>query len=236
MDKSGPSTGAPALHAVIFDLDGVLVSTDQLHFRAWKALADSLALPFDENTNHHLRGVSREESLRTVYRLAGRPLPASAELAAQCSEKNRHYLNLVSQMTPADILPGASALINALRFLGIKIAVASASKNARVVLEQTQLAPRIHAIVDGNDVPESKPDPRVFLVAAARLNIPPFRCVGVEDAATGIEAIRRAGMPSIGVGPAATSADIHAPSTADLSPKLLFRALRLHQSSDRISV
>jgi beta-phosphoglucomutase len=210
------------LQAVLFDLDGVLVSTDRLHYRSWKALADSLGLPFDEQTNHLLRGVSREESLRTIYREAGREPPRAMQLVEQCAEKNGHYLKLVDAMTAADVLPGASRLINELRAVGIKLGVASASRNCRAVLERTGLGARIQCVVDGNDVSESKPHPRVFLVAAQKLGVLPVECVGVEDAATGIEAIRRAGMAAVGIGPAATDADLHVPTTAELTVRHLF--------------
>jgi beta-phosphoglucomutase len=214
------------LQAVLFDLDGVLVSTDRLHYRSWKALADSLGLPFDERTNHLLRGVSREESLRTIYRAAGRQPPRAAELVEQCAEKNGHYLRWISAMTATDVLPGASRLLNELRAVGIKVAVASASRNCRAVLERTELGARIQCVVDGNDVSESKPDPRVFLAAAERLGVLPADCVGVEDAATGVEAIRRAGMAAVGIGPAAMDAELHVATTSELTVRHLFKAFR----------
>ena len=215
----------PQLRGVIFDLDGVLVSTDRLHFAAWKKLADHLALPFNETVNHQLRGVSREESLRAIYRAANRPEPAPAILAAQCAEKNAAFVTLIRQMTPADLLPGAAALLRDLRKAGILIGIASASRNCPAVLERTGLAALIDASADGNDVTHSKPDPAVFLLASLRLGLAPSDCLGVEDAATGIEAIRRAGMRAIGIGPAAGPAAHHTvPAIAAVSLPLSIRS------------
>ncbi len=209
----------PDLEAVIFDLDGVLVRTDGLHYRAWKALADALGLPFDEERNHALRGVSREESLRRIY--AGRPLPPPDVFAEQCRTKNARYRELVAEMTPADVLPGSRELLGALRTAGIRAAVASASKNCEMVLERTHLARHVDAVVDGTDVTASKPDPQGFLLAAERLGCPPRACIGVEDAASGIEAIHRAGMKAVGVGPAAEGALLAVEGIADLTvPRL----------------
>jgi beta-phosphoglucomutase len=196
----------PELQGAIFDLDGVLVRTDRYHYQAWKELADSLGIPFDEEKNHRLRGVSREESLRRIY--GDRPLPPPDEFRAQCDRKNARYRELISGMTPGDVLPGAVELLGALRATGVGCAIASASKNCPLVLERTGLEAHADAVVDGTDVTESKPDPQGFLLAAERLDLAPMDCVGVEDAASGIEAIHRAGMPAVGIGPAASDAEL----------------------------
>lgn len=212
------------LQAVIFDLDGVLVTTDSFHYRAWKELADELRLAFDEHVNHQLRGISREDSLRAIYRNnPGVFLPPDKELHAQCTSKNTRYVELLQQMTADDILPGARELLEALRNAGIKTGLASASKNAPLVLERTGLDRLIDATADGNSVKRGKPDPEVFLVAAQRLGVAPENCIGVEDAATGIESIHRAGMPAVAIGAQAVGGDLTVNSTADLNVEMLKR-------------
>ena len=207
----------PQLKGVIFDLDGVLVRTDQYHYRAWKELADSLGIPLDEERNHALRGVSREESLRRIY--GDRPLPPPREFKAQCNRKNARYVELISHMTPRDLLPGAIELLDRLRAAGVKCAIASASKNCRTVLDRTGLDRHSDAVVDGTDVTASKPDPQGFLIAAKRLGSPPGACIGVEDAESGIEAIHRAGMPAVGIGDQARGADLTVRGVDELTPQ-----------------
>ncbi len=216
------------LQGVVFDLDGVLVTTDRYHYQAWKELADELGIPFDEERNHALRGVSREESLRRIY--GNRPLPSPDVFAAQCDKKNKRYRELISQMTPADVLPGALELLKALRAAGIKTAIASASKNAATVLERTGLAPYLDAISDGTNISANKPDPQVFYIAAARLRCLPWNCIGVEDAESGIESVRRAGMAALGIGSAAKGADLTVASTAEVTVELLRKMFREHNS------
>jgi kojibiose phosphorylase len=216
------------LQGVIFDLDGVLVTTDRYHYQAWKELADELGIPFGEERNHALRGVSREESLRRIY--DQRPLPAPEVFAAQCDRKNKRYRELISQMTPKDVLPGALELLKALRAAGIKTAIASASKNAMTVLERTGLAPWLDAVSDGTNISANKPDPQVFYVAAQRLRLLPWNCVGVEDAASGIESIHRAGMAALGVGEAAPGADLTVARPIDITVELLQKLFREHRS------
>jgi beta-phosphoglucomutase len=192
---------------VVFDLDGVLVTTDAFHFRAWQALADELGLAFDETVNHRLRGVSRPQSLRNIYAHNQRPLPPDDLFNAQCERKNRRYVELVNGMTPADVLPGAIRLLDALRAAGIRCAVASASRNTQLVMERTGLRRYFDAVADGNDTSRSKPDPEVFLLAVQRLGVRPAECLGVEDAAVGIEAIHQAGMAAVGIGDQASGAE-----------------------------
>jgi beta-phosphoglucomutase len=189
-----------AARAAIFDLDGVLTDTAELHYQSWQALANELGLRFDRTANEALRGLSREASLaRVLGPAAERFTPQQrADLARR---KNDAYLRLVSEMTPADSFPGASELLSALRDAGYRLAIASSSRNARVVIERLGVAGLLHEIVDGNDAPLSKPDPQTFLVAAGRLGIQPDRCVVVEDAASGVEGALVAGMRVIGIGP-----------------------------------
>ena len=209
------------LRAVVFDLDGVLVTTDRFHYRAWKSLADELGFLFDETVNHRLRGVSREESLKRIYRHNNAPLPSSEELCRQMSIKNDRYREAIARMTPDDVLPGSVELLTSLRAASIRCAIASASKNTPLVLERTGLDRYIDAVADGNQIVNSKPDPEVFLLAARKLGVAPAACVGVEDAESGVEAIHRAGMSAVGIGGSAHHADVVVASVRELSVAIL---------------
>lgn len=186
--------------AVLFDLDGVLTDTAELHYQSWQTLADELGLPFDRHANEALRGLSREQSLALV--LGARAGEVSeAQRADLTRRKNEDYLRRVAKMTPADLLPGAAELLAALAAMDVPMAVASSSRNAHTVIERLGIASRFRVIVDGNLAPRSKPDPQVFLVAAERLGVAPSRCIVVEDAASGVAAAKAAGMRVIGLGP-----------------------------------
>lgn len=187
------------IRAVIFDLDGVLVSTDELHFQAWKQLADAEGIPFDRAINHRLRGVSRMESLEIILEQAARTYSPEQKMA-MADEKNATYRELLSTLTPADALPGAAELPAALKERGVKIAVGSSSRNTSLILERLGWSDRFDVVVDGNDIRRSKPDPEVFVLAAQRLGVPPAQCLVVEDAIAGVEAARRAGMAVFGIG------------------------------------
>lgn len=186
--------------AVLFDLDGVLTDTAELHYQSWQALADELGLPFDRRANEALRGLSREQSLALVLGARAGEF-SEAQRADLTRRKNEDYLRRVAKMTPADLLPGAEELLAALAAMDVPMAVASSSRNAHTVIERLGIAPRFRVIVDGNLAPRSKPDPQVFLVAAERLGMPPARCIVVEDAASGVAAGKAAGMRVIGLGP-----------------------------------
>lgn len=186
--------------AVIFDVDGVLVRTDALHEQSWRALAERESLPFPDDLPDQLRGVSRERSLQLVLGDAFDRYTAD-ERAALMEQKNAAFLHAVHAMTPADALPGVRSLLARLREAGIKLAAASASRNARVVLDRVELAGLLDAIVDGHDAPKAKPDPQCFLLAAEKLGCDPAHCVVVEDAPAGVEAALNAGMAVVGVGP-----------------------------------
>ncbi len=186
--------------AVIFDLDGVLTNTAELHYQSWARLTRELGLAFDRRANEPLRGLSRMESLALVLGDRGGDWDAQGkqELA---DRKNRYYQELIAHMTPADALPGAAELLRELRRRRIPTAVASSSRNARTVLERLELLPLLDAVVDGHDIDHSKPHPQVFLLAADRLGVPPERCVAVEDAESGVAAALAAGMRVVGIGP-----------------------------------
>lgn len=187
-----------ALKALIFDLDGVLTDTAEYHYRGWQQLADELGIPFDRQRNEALRGVDRRRSLELL--LAGRPA-TEAELTEWMERKNRYYVSCIQQMTPADLLPGALALLQAARTAGLKIGIGSASKNTATVLERLQLYPYVDAVSDGYSVLRQKPAPDLFLHCAAQLGVTPAEAAVLEDAAAGIEAALAGGFWTVGLGP-----------------------------------
>ncbi len=189
------------IKGVIFDLDGVIVSTDEMHYQAWKRLADELGITsFGREDNKRQRGVSRMESLEVVLEKADRSF-SDEEKAELADRKNEYYKEMLRTLTPEDVLPGARETLENLRVKGILTALGSASKNAPAIIEQTQLQPLFNQIASGLDVSRSKPDPEIFLVAAAKLELPPEECLVVEDAAAGIQAAKAGGMASLAVGP-----------------------------------
>ena len=184
--------------AVIFDLDGVIVSTDDCHYRAWKKMADEEGIYFDREINNRLRGVSRMASLDIVLERAKRAYSEN-EKTEMAQRKNNCYKELICELSPDDILPGAMETLIKLKENGIKIAVGSSSKNTPIILKQIGLESFFDAVSDGNNITHSKPDPEVFLKAAEMLNIAPENCMIVEDADAGIEAGKRAGMKTLAV-------------------------------------
>jgi beta-phosphoglucomutase len=187
------------IKAVIFDLDGVIVSTDNCHYEAWKKMADSRGIYFDRTINERLRGVSRMESLEILLERASVSY-TQEEKITMAAEKNVTYKELVMKLTPADILPGAMKTLEGLRDKGILIAIGSSSRNTPIILKQIGLEDYFDAVADGNNIKNSKPDPEVFLLAARMLNIPPSQCLVVEDADAGVEAALNGGMKALGVG------------------------------------
>ena len=186
------------IKAVIFDLDGVIVSTDDCHYEAWKKMADEEGIYFDKTINNRLRGVSRMESLDIVLEKSEKAY--SEEEKLQLAErKNGYYKEFITKLTPNDILPGAVKTLNELRENGIKVAIGSSSKNTPVILKQIGLDDFFDVVSDGNNIVNSKPDPEVFLKAADMLGIPYEECMIVEDADAGIEAGKRAGMKTVSV-------------------------------------
>ncbi len=190
------------IKAIIFDLDGVLVSTDELHYRAWKALAGRLGVPFDRAKNDRCRGISRMASLDIV--LEDSPTAyTQAEREAFAAEKNETYRAMLASLTPADTLEGVLPTLAELRRRGYRLALASVSKNAPLILERTGLDRYLDAVADGNCITRSKPDPEVFLKAAEKLGMACESCAAMDDALAGIEAGRAAGMLTIGFGDSA---------------------------------
>lgn len=198
---------ADTIRALIFDLDGVITDTAEYHYQAWKRLADEEGVPFTRADNEHLRGVSRRESLLRL--LKGRPLD-EARLEEMMARKNRYYQEMLEGVTPANLWPGVADLFNLLDQANVRYAIASASRNARTVVERLGIAHRLAALADGGSVARQKPAPDLFRYAAARMGLRPAECLVVEDAAAGIEAALNAGMPCLALGPAERFAEIEA--------------------------
>lgn len=191
------------IKAVIFDLDGVIVHTDHFHYLAWKDLADKLGVYFDEIINNRLRGVSRMQSLDIILERSEK-VYSDEEKVIFATEKNERYRDYLKTMTYDDVTKEVRTTLDRLKDRGIKIAIGSSSKNARFILDQVQLNV-FDAISDGNNISHSKPDPEVFLKASEFLGIEPKYCLVVEDAISGIEAGKNAGMLTASVGDARDS-------------------------------
>jgi len=189
---------------VIFDLDGVIVSTDNCHYLAWKRMADEEGISFDRTVNERLRGVSRMESLAIILEKAAKEY-SEEEKQAMAARKNGYYVELIGSLTENDILPGALDTLNMLKEMGIKVAIGSSSRNTPIILRQIGLSDAFDAVADGNAIKNSKPDPEVFLLAAKLLKLDPANCLVVEDADAGIEAALAGGMRALGVGSAAAN-------------------------------
>lgn len=189
------------LKALIFDLDGVICFTDKYHYIAWKKLADKNGIYFDEEINNRLRGVSRMDSLEIILERADRTYTAE-EKEAMAAEKNASYVELLKEMSPADLSDEVKNTLYELRNRGYKLAIGSSSKNTKMILKQLGLGEFFDAISDGTNITKSKPDPEVFLKAAEFLGESPMDCLVVEDAKAGIEAATAGGFKSAGLGEA----------------------------------
>ncbi len=210
----------------IFDLDGVIVDTAKYHYLAWKRLATRLGFDFTEHDNERLKGVSRVESLKIILSI-GQTTLAPADFEFALKQKNDWYLDYINQIGPEEILPGVTGFLAEVRGRGIKTALGSASKNARLILERIGLLDQFDAIIDGNSVTNAKPDPEVFLAAAKAVGVPPERCVVFEDAAAGVEAALNAHMKCVGIGSADVLGKAHSllPGFAGVNADTVFQRL-----------
>ena len=187
--------------AIVFDLDGVITDTSELHFVAWRELAESLGIAIDEKFNECLKGVSRMGSLELILQHGGQENDyAPAEKEALAAKKNARYVELLQDITPKNVLPGILPFLEECHNSGIQTALASASKNAPFILDKLGIANHFDYVADAAKVAHSKPAPDIFLAAAAGLDFAPEFCLGVEDAAAGIQAIHAAGMKAVGIG------------------------------------
>ncbi|PYZ94589.1 beta-phosphoglucomutase [Salipaludibacillus keqinensis] len=188
--------------AVLFDLDGVIVDTAKHHFQAWKQLANELGFSFTEQDNERLKGVSRMDSLNILLEI-GQVTKSQSEKEELAARKNERYVQSISTMDESEILPGVISFLEELNENHIPFALGSASKNAPRILKKIGLYDQFHAIIDGNSIANAKPDPEVFLKGAEALSVNSKDCVVFEDAQSGIEAGKAAGMYVVGVGDSA---------------------------------
>tara|TARA_R110000751_G_scaffold81333_2_gene164109 strand:+ start:9956 stop:10618 length:663 start_codon:yes stop_codon:yes gene_type:complete len=183
----------------IFDLDGVIVDTAKYHYLAWRKLANELGFEFTQEQNELFKGVSRKRCLEILLEI-GKIKASPEQFNRWLVEKNEDYLSLIEKMDASEILPDVQRVLKFLKKHNMPIALGSASKNARPILEKVNLMDYFDAIVDGTQVTKAKPDPEVFLLAAVQMGVNPKECVVFEDAVAGIEAANNAGMLSIGIG------------------------------------
>lgn len=206
------------LKGCLFDMDGVIVDSAIHHFVAWKRLADELSIPFTEEDNHALKGLSRVDSLEHILGLGQLQLDEKTKIKLMAA-KNALYLELVQGMRANDVLPGARELIEECVEHGVRVGLGSSSRNAQLILENVGLKPLFDTVVDGNHITLSKPDPEVFLKGASALELDPHEIVVFEDAASGIQAAKAGGFFAVGVGSEVQlgAADVVVPSMAGLT-------------------
>ncbi len=207
-----------SIKAVIFDLDGVIVSTDENHYKAWKHLADEEDIPFDREFNEQFRGVSRMECLDILLTQAEKSY-TEEEKEEMATIKNNYYRSSLDDLDKDEILANVMNLLKGLKELDIKIAVGSSSRNTPLILKQIGLDNYFDAVADGNQIENSKPHPEVFLLAAEKVGVKPAECLVIEDADAGIEAGIAAGMKTLAVGSAVKNnkADFNAENLSKLT-------------------
>ena len=208
----------------IFDLDGVITDTAKFHYQAWKALADSLGISIDETFNETLKGISRMDSLDRILAHGHREnafTPAEKEALAQ--QKNDHYVQLLEHLTTEDVLPGVVPLLQQAQARHIPCAVASASKNAPLILEKLGVRAYFATIVDPDSLSKGKPDPEIFLAAADSIGVLPQNAIGFEDAQSGIDGLKAAGIYAVGLSASQPllGADIQVSEMTELSVDVL---------------
>lgn len=217
------------IKACIFDMDGVIVDTAKYHFKAWARLADSLGVPFTEEQNEQLKGVSRVDSLERILSWGNLVLSSNKKLELM-DLKNKWYLDFVAEISPEEMLPGIFPFLQELQAKGIKIALGSSSRNSILILDKLRITEMFDTIVDGTKITLSKPNPEVFLRGAADLGLSPSECVVFEDAISGVDAAIKGGFLCIGVGEAQTLAAAHAvvPNLEGMSIDRMLTHLSLH--------
>lgn len=189
------------IKACLFDMDGVIVDTAKFHFKAWQRLADSLSIPFTEEQNEQLKGVSRVDSLEKILHWGNLSLD-NARKEQLMELKNKWYLEYVETVDPNEMLPGVSDFLIELKNAGIKIGLGSSSKNAVLILEKLGIMPLFEVVIDGTKVHLSKPHPEIFLRGSRELNIPVEDIIVFEDAQSGVKAAIDGGFRCVGIGEA----------------------------------
>lgn len=187
------------IKACIFDLDGVITDTAESHFKAWLKVATDLGIPFDKEKNEKLKGVGRKESLKKILSWGGIELPEN-RMEEVMTEKNELYKEYIREITAADVYAGVDPFLRELRDEGVKIGLGSASRNARTIIDRLEITHYFDAIIDGNSVDKTKPDPQVFTKGAEAMSVDPAQSIVFEDAESGIQAARNGGFSVIGVG------------------------------------
>lgn len=218
---------AKKLEAVIFDLDGVITDTAEFHYLAWKQLGEEVGVPFTREFNEELKGVSRMDSLEKILALGSKQNDFTVEEKdALAAKKNEHYVSLIQNISQNDILPKIENLIADIKERGLKLGLASVSKNALAVMTSLGLKDQFDVIVDAATIKKGKPDPEIFLTAAKFLNVDPTTCIGIEDAAAGVDSIKGAGMFAVGVGSeqSLSKADVVYSSTSELTFEKILEA------------
>lgn len=189
--------------AVVFDLDGVICSTDKYHYRAWQCIADKIGVEFDKHINHRLRGIGRMESLDIILENHDEEISIAHKLD-YATQKNSLYIKMLDNMSPSDLTNDVRKTLDTLRELGFKLAIGSSSKNAKLILEKVGLSDFFDAVSDGTNISRTKPHPEVFLNACGYLEVKPEDCVVVEDAKSGVDAALAGGMDCAGIGNASS--------------------------------
>ncbi len=187
------------LKALIFDLDGVIVTTEHNHFIAWKRTANSLGIDFEEEHNELLKGVSRVDSLKKILELGAKTI-STEEFNELLISKNDFYVDSIQDLNQTDLLPGVLSLLQEATSKGIKLGIGSSSKNANFILKLLKIDHFFDVVIDGNGVNHPKPHPEVFLNGAKALSLAPAECIVFEDAASGITAAKAGGFITIAVG------------------------------------
>lgn len=187
------------IKALLFDLDGVIVSTEKNHFEAWRETASRLGISFTEHDNEALKGVNRVDSLKHILKLGDKSV-SDDDFESLLGFKNDMYLNSIATLSKADLLPGVNALLMQAESVGIKIGLGSSSKNAPMILKRLGITELFDVVIDGNGVTCPKPDPEVFLNGAKALGLAPSDCLVFEDALSGVAAAKAGGFLAIGVG------------------------------------
>lgn len=212
------------MKAVLFDLDGVITDTAIYHYQAWKEMASKLGIEIDEVFNEQLKGVSRMDSLQLILEKGGLGNRYSeSEKVKMADDKNIVYKQMIEKVSPKDLLPGIKELLKDLKDKGVLLGLASASQNGPVILDRLEVTQYFNTIVNPAELRVGKPDPEIFVKGAQQLGVNPKDCVGVEDAAAGVQAINGAGMVSVAIGNQTTlaAANIVVPATEDVSADLL---------------
>lgn len=210
------------IKACIFDLDGVIIDTAKYHFLAWQRLAKELGFEFTLEQNERLKGVSRMRSLEILLEVGGLKM-GEKEMEILARRKNEWFVEYINTIKPDDVYPGVKELVKKIKAMGLKVGLASSSKNAGTVIRLIGMEMEFDSMVDGNMIKNTKPDPEIFLLAAAKLKTVPSQCLVFEDAEAGVEAALNAGMKAVGIGSLSQLGKASAviPRTGDFKLELL---------------